>query len=155
MNTLLMLKLFTFPDIFPMFRACTVAVCIIVAASAAAQHAHDYGHAAVTSSPPPVFVASTAKPFAALMDDAMAVMDDGMKRAPMSGMPEHDFITMMIPHHQGAIDMAKAMLLNTQDPELRNLAQGIITEQQNEIHVMQAWLQRHHARLTVRPVAPK
>jgi len=42
--------------------------------------------------------------------------------------------------------MAKALLLYTQDPELRNLAQGIITEQQNEIRVMQAWLQRYQAR---------
>ena len=94
---------------------------------------------------PPVFIASTAKPFAALMDDAMAVMDDGMKRAPMNGVAEHDFVTMMIPHHQGAIDMAKALLLTTKDPELRNVAQGIITEQQNEIKVMQAWLQRYQA----------
>lgn len=129
----------------------------IAAASApvAAQHAHGHGHAAGIGAQPPVFVASTAKPFAALMDDAMAVMDDGMKRAPMNGMPEHDFMTMMIPHHQGAINMAKAMLLNTKDPELRNLAQGIITEQQNEIRVMQAWLQRHRSQQVARPVAPK
>ena len=93
----------------------------------------------------PVFVASTAKPFSALMDDAMAVMDDGMKRAVMNGVSEHDFVTMMIPHHQGAIDMAKALLLTTKDPEMRNVAQGILTEQQNEIKVMQAWLQRHQA----------
>jgi uncharacterized protein (DUF305 family) len=93
----------------------------------------------------PAFVASTAKPFSALMDDAMEVMDDGMKRAPMDGVSEHDFVTMMIPHHQGAIDTAKALLLYAKDPELRNLAQGIITEQQNEIKVMQAWLQRYQA----------
>jgi uncharacterized protein (DUF305 family) len=49
----------------------------------------------------------------------------------------------MIPHHQGAIDMAKSILLNTQDPEVRNLAQGIITEQANEIRLMQGWLARH------------
>lgn len=73
----------------------------------------------------------------------MAIMDDGMRRAPMNGMPEHDFMTMMIPHHQGAIDMAKALLLHTKDPELINLAQGIITEQQNEIRLMQAWLRRY------------
>ncbi len=79
------------------------------------------------------------------MNDAMAVMDDGMRRAPMNGVAEHDFVTMMIPHHQGAVDMAKALLLTTRDPELLNLAQGIITEQQNEIKVMQAWLQRYQA----------
>jgi uncharacterized protein (DUF305 family) len=102
------------------------------------QHARSAGKA-------PVFVASTAKPYAALVDDAMAVMDEGMRSAPMTGAAEHDFVTMMIPHHQGAIDMAKALLLTTRDPELRNIAQGIITEQQNEIKVMQAWLQRYQA----------
>jgi uncharacterized protein (DUF305 family) len=111
-------------------------------------------HGSAAPSPPPAFVASTAKPFTALMEEAMAVMDDGMKRAPMNGVVEHDFVTMMIPHHQGAIDMAKALLLYTSDPELKNLAQGIITEQQTEIRVMQAWLQRHQAQHhnEVRPV---
>ena len=95
------------------------------------------------SDAPPVFIASTARPFSALMGDAMAVMDYGMTRAPMNGKAEHDFVTMMMPHHQGAVDMAKAVLLYSDDPEIRNLALGIITEQQIEIKVMQAWLQRH------------
>ena len=114
------------------------------AAAAAGQEMH-HQHGAPKPDKPPVFVASTAKPFAALMDDAMAVMDDGMRRAQMNGVAEHDFVTMMMPHHQGAVDMAKALLLYSRDPELRNLAQGIITEQQNEIKVMQAWLQRYQA----------
>jgi len=50
---------------------------------------------------------------------------------------------MMLPHHQGAVDMARAVLLYSQDPEIRNLALGIVAEQQNEIQVMQAWLKRH------------
>lgn len=116
----------------------------LVGASAGGQEMH-HQHRATVAGKAPVFVASTAKPFATLMDDAMAVMDDGMKRAPMNGVSEHDFVTMMIPHHQGAVDMAKALLLYTKDAELRNLAQGIITEQQNEIKVMQAWLQRYQA----------
>ncbi|QEZ42878.1 DUF305 domain-containing protein [Cupriavidus oxalaticus] len=104
--------------------------------------AHDHGRAPVAQHTEP-FVASTAKPFAQRMDDAMAVMDAGMRAAAMNGEPDHDFVAMMIPHHQGAIDMAKALLLDTRDPELRNLAQGIITDQQNEIRLMQAWLARH------------
>lgn len=92
---------------------------------------------------PPSFVASTAKPFDALMGDAMAVMDHDMLAASMNGQRAHDFMTLMIPHHQGAIYMAKSILLNTQDPEVRNVAQGIITEQANEIRLMQAWLARH------------
>lgn len=108
-----------------------------------AQEAHYHGASAVQAPTP--FVASTAKSFAQMMDDAMAVMDYGMRTAPMNGDPDHDFVTMMIPHHQGAVDMAKALLLSTRDPELRNLAQGIITEQQNEIRLMQAWLARYRA----------
>jgi uncharacterized protein (DUF305 family) len=94
-------------------------------------------------SAPAVFVASSDRPYDKLADDAMAIMDRDMRAAPMNGEPGHDFVTMMLPHHQGAIDMAKAVLLNTRDPELRNLALGIIAEQQNEINVMRAWLARH------------
>ena len=112
----------------------TLALCAATAANA--RHMHG-------SSAPATFVASSDKPFAALMNDAMAIMDRDMAAAPMNGEPGHDFVTMMLPHHQGAIDMAKAVLLNTQDPELRNLALGIIAEQQNEINVMRAWLARH------------
>ena len=124
------------------FTRHTAAACALALAAlpaVAQEHQHHHGGDAAAA---PVFVASTAKSFDALMDDAMAVMDAGMKQAPMNGVSEHDFVTMMIPHHQGAVDMAKALLLYTQDPELRNLALGIIAEQQNEIKVMQAWLQR-------------
>lgn len=123
------------------FRGAAAFALALAAAHAGAQEHHH--HADAGAATPPVFVASTAKSFDALMDDAMAVMDAGMKQAPMNGVSEHDFVTMMMPHHQGAVDMAKALLLYTQDPELRNLALGIIAEQQNEIKVMQAWLQRH------------
>ncbi|NOV22450.1 DUF305 domain-containing protein [Cupriavidus necator] len=119
------------------------ALCLSAASLAvSAENAHQYpGHAAA----PPAFVASTAKPYAGLIDDAMAVMHHGMTQAPTNGVPDHDFVAMMIPHHQGAIDMAKALLLYGKDPALRNLAQGIITEQQNEIRLMQAWLERNPA----------
>ena len=73
--------------------------------------------------------------FAASMDAAMARMDRDMM-APPSGDPDQDFARMMIPHHQGAIDMAEAELRFGHDPVLRRLAQGIIVEQQQEIVVM-------------------
>lgn len=109
-----------------------------------AHHPHqDHAHMQAQAAPPPAFVASSNRPFARLMDDAMAIMARDMAAAPMNGEPGHDFVTMMLPHHQGAVDMAKAVLLNTRDPELRNLALGIIAEQQNEINVMRAWLAHH------------
>jgi uncharacterized protein (DUF305 family) len=83
---------------------------------------------------------STGKPFSALMEDAMVTMDRGMKGAPMTGDPDHDFAAMMIPHHQGAIDMAKAELLYGKNPVLRRLAQEIIVTQASEITVMQTEL---------------
>lgn len=125
-----------------MGRFCLYACLALVALQAGAQEHHHHGDTPAAQVAPSAFVASTAKPFNALMDDAMNVMDAGMKQASMNGVSEHDFVTMMLPHHQGAVDMAKAVLLYTQDPEIRNLALGIIAEQQNEINVMQAWLQR-------------
>ena len=118
------------------------AAVILVSGPARAQEASPHQHESPIIGAPAPFIAITTKRFSELMNDAMAVMDYGMRTAPMNGMPEHDFVTMMIPHHQGAIDMARTLLLTTKDPELRNLAQGIITEQQNEIRLMQAWLQR-------------
>ena len=89
--------------------------------------------------------ASADKTFAQLIADSMNVMHKGMHSAPQTGDPDRDFVTMMIPHHQGAIDMAKALLLYGKDPQLRRLAQEIITDQQSEIELMQLWLQRRDA----------
>jgi uncharacterized protein (DUF305 family) len=86
--------------------------------------------------------AARSTPFATMMENGMAVMDDGMKGAPMTGDPDHDFAAMMIPHHQGAIDMAKAELLYGKNPVLRRLAQEIVVTQDSEITVMQMELQK-------------
>lgn len=80
---------------------------------------------------------SSEHSFAELMTNADAVMHDGMRRAIRSGHPDHDFASEMIPHHQGAIDMAKVELLYGKDPVLRRVAQEIIVTQQQEIDVMQ------------------
>ena len=94
---------------------------------------------------PGTHVAGPTTPFATMMETAMTVMDDGMKRAPMTGDPDHDFAAMMIPHHQGAIDMAKAELLYGKNPVLRRLAQEIVVTQNSEITVMQTQLQKQPA----------
>ena len=76
-----------------------------------------------------------------MMHEAMTRMDSGMSILD-SGNPDRDFAAMMIPHHQGAIDMANAELQFGRDPVLRRLAQGIIVEQQQEIELMRRQLQR-------------
>ena len=73
--------------------------------------------------------------FDAMMAQSMARMHADMAVTP-SGDPDRDFAAMMIPHHQGAIEMAKAELAYGRDPVLRRLAQGIIVEQTQEIEVM-------------------
>jgi uncharacterized protein (DUF305 family) len=71
------------------------------------------------------------------MVQAMDAMNDGMMSAAPTGDPDRDFARMMIPHHQGAIDVAKAELIYGRDPVLRRLAEGVIVEQQQEIELMQ------------------
>lgn len=56
---------------------------------------------------------------------------------------DSDFIRLMLPHHEAAVEMAKVELECGSDPQMKRLAQEIITDQQSEIQLMQLWLQRH------------
>jgi uncharacterized protein (DUF305 family) len=81
-------------------------------------------------------LASTTPGFQGLMDEAMARMHSGMSAARMTGNADQDFLAMMVPHHQGAVDAAKAVLLYGKDPQVKRLAQEILTEQALEIEYM-------------------
>jgi uncharacterized protein (DUF305 family) len=88
----------------------------------------------------------SAKPAASPADKAyagsMKTMMKGMNVKP-TGNPDKDFVLMMAPHHQGAIDMAKVELQFGTDPELRQLATDIVAAQEKEIALMKAWLEKN------------
>ena len=74
-----------------------------------------------------------------------AVMNTMMKNmmVPYTGNADVDFAKGMIPHHQGAIDMAKVVLQYGKDPEIKKLAEGVVAAQEGEIAMMQQWLTVH------------
>ena len=103
--------------------------------SAAAQTDHS-GHGAAQAG-------ETSAASQAYMD-AMAKMDADMKAMSMTGKAGADFALMMIPHHQSAIDMAKAYLKSGEtDRELTTLSNEIIAAQEKEIAFLKDWLKRN------------
>jgi uncharacterized protein (DUF305 family) len=74
-------------------------------------------------------------PFVDRAKAAMSAMMAGMASAP-TGDADKDFVAWMVPHHQGAIDMAQAELLYGRNVKLRRIAQEIIVTQQQEIAAM-------------------
>ena len=110
-------------------------------------------------------VAEEAKPADAMMNHDMAAMASGMPKGDQgpssmafakanaamhgamdidfSGNADADFAKSMIPHHRGAVEMAKIELQYGTDPELRKLAEGIIAAQESEIKFMNEWLSKN------------
>ena len=82
----------------------------------------------------------TLTEFGKQMDDAMVKMHRDMTDRLQTGDADRDFLAMMIPHHQGAVDMARLVLIHGHDPLVRQLATEIIAGQQTEIEAMKARL---------------
>ena len=78
---------------------------------------------------------------------SMDKMHMAMRAIERSGNSDVDFVRLMLPHHQAALDMAKTQLLYGKDSQMRRLAQEIITDQQSEIELMERWLKQQAIKL--------
>lgn len=97
----------------------------------------------------------TTHSFAA--DDPFAKANEKMHKDMMvapTGNVDVDFVRGMIPHHQGAVDMAEILLKQGNDPALKTLAREIIAAQQEEIDFMKSWLEKHAPEAALAPAEP-
>ena len=89
---------------------------------------------------------SSTQLVAADSSKAFTDANDRMMQAMMvkpTGDADRDFVAMMIPHHQGAVDMAKIELQYGSDPALKKMAEQIIASQESEIAFMKDWQKAH------------
>lgn len=78
-------------------------------------------------------------PSSAAFEAADHSMMTAMSSAPYTGNADRDFVAHMLPHHEGAVAMAKVELQYGKDPKLRSLAKEIIAAQDKEIAFMKRW----------------
>lgn len=83
-----------------------------------------------------------AGPASQAFNGLMQRMHQGMQMT-YTGNADADFAKAMIPHHQGAIDMAKVVVAFGKDPEVRKMAEAMIKAQEAEVSEMQSWLKAH------------
>ncbi len=81
------------------------------------------------------------EPFALELEAGMAAMMEAMHDVDATGDADVDFLSMMIPHHEGAIAMARALLVHGYDPATRRLAEDIIASQSVEVAAMKQRLE--------------
>lgn len=103
----------------------------------------DESHAAHSQTSDANASSSHSDQFSSEMTNVMEDMESKMKNMKMTGNLDHDFATMMIDHHQGAIDMAEIEKKHGKMQEVKNLADKIITDSQKDISELKTWLSSH------------
>lgn len=104
--------------------------CTLVAQGACSHPDHSAMHH------PPAGVSGESQGFARSMNAGMETMMNDMHAPGYTGDPDVDFLAMMIPHHEGAVEMARLLLIHGKDPLTRRLAEEIIASQTAEIAAM-------------------
>ena len=98
---------------------------------------HDHAGMNHAAPPAPQQYGEAFERYATEMNVGMAKMMSDMHAPGYTGDPDIDFLAMMIPHHEGAVDMARLVLQHGDDPVTRKLAEDIIASQRVEIEGMQ------------------
>lgn len=93
----------------------------------------------------PTWVAAqeATNPATKAYSDAMNGMHEQMQTMKPMNDPDMDFVMMMKPHHEAAVEMAKAYLKYGSDPTLKKMAKDIVSSQKKEIDQMSAWEGKH------------
>ncbi|MBB4515523.1 uncharacterized protein (DUF305 family) [Paraburkholderia fungorum] len=120
-----------------------ISVCAGVALSGASLTAHAQQGASMPAMNMSGSNSGESNPSTQAFKEGSDQMMKNMSAPPYTGDTDKDFVAHMIPHHQGAVSMAKVELKYGKDPAMKRLARNIIKAQNEEIAYMKSWQAKH------------